>query len=259
MGETPENLWLGTFGGNERRSFPVVFDEVRNSDAGGGQFTVGGYAAVYDSPSLDLGGFREFIKPGAFDSVLASQPRVTLTIDHDTRYTLATTKNRTLELSTDRNGLKFWARVAPTQYAQDLRILMERGDIDEASFVFNVDTQGQEWRTADDGSVERDILRVTGLHDVCVTSAAAYPDATAGLVRARALIYANHEGLLPKPEDVASQDGAGDKSSESRKGSPANSEESRKGSEGQAHRRLVVLRAKSRSATLNHPVLKETK
>lgn len=245
MGEATDlEQQLGLFGGNERRTFPVVFNEVRDSGAGEGQFTISGYAAVYDRPSLDLGGFREYIRRGAFDSVLASQPRVTLTIDHDTRYTLATTKNRTLELSTDQNGLKFWARVAPTQYARDLRLLMERGDVDEASFVFEVDTAGQEWRTANDGSVERDITRVTGLHDVCVTSAAAYPDATASLVRARALLYANHQGFLPKPEDVASQDGAGDE------------DVSRKGT-ADSRKRLLTLRAKSRSAALTHPILKE--
>lgn len=239
---------LGDFGQRERRSFPVHFEEIRDSGAGSGQFTVSGYAAVYDRLSLDLGGFKERIKPGAFDRVLGDKPKVILTWDHDSRYTLANTKNETLELRADPNGLRFWARIAPTSYAQDLRLLMERGDVDEASFVFDVDTKGQEWRTGGDGSVERDILDVRGLYDVCVTSAAAYPDATSQLVRSRALLYASKEGLIKSdtqsfvaPEAVADEEPPPPKGDSS------------------SRKRLLALRAQSRSAATSHRIKRSSR
>src|SRR5262245_9503928 len=100
--------------------------------------TVRGHAAVYDRTSLDLGGFRERIAKGAFTRVLNGNPDVHALWDHDTKLVLARTKNKTLELREDPVGLHFWARVADTSYAKDLRVLMERGDIDQASFGFTV-------------------------------------------------------------------------------------------------------------------------
>lgn len=232
---------LGEFGDRERRRFPIRLEEVRDSGAGEGQFTVSGYAAVYNRLSLDLGGFKERILPGAFDRVLNESPKVLLTWDHDSRYTLANTKNSTLELTADPGGLRFWARIAPTSYANDLRLLMERGDVDEASFVFNVDSAGQEWRTSDNGDVERDISSVTGLYDVCVTSAAAYPDSSSKLLRARALLYAHNEGFIPVAPPVE----AGETSP--RKGDVS------------SRKRLLALRAQSRSAVTSHRIKRSSR
>jgi phage head maturation protease len=41
-----------------------------------------GYAATFDSISEDLGGFREIIRPGAFDATLADKPDVSARIQH---------------------------------------------------------------------------------------------------------------------------------------------------------------------------------
>ena len=42
-----------------------------------------GYAAVYNRGSEDLGGFIEYVRPGAFDRSLKSNPDVRALIDHD--------------------------------------------------------------------------------------------------------------------------------------------------------------------------------
>jgi HK97 family phage prohead protease len=98
---------------------------------------------------------------------------------------LARTKNKTLELREDPIGLHFWAKVADTSYARDLKVLMERGDVDQASFAFTVAPGGDEWNVREeDGQevVERTINKVGELFDVTVTAQGAYPQSDASVV-----------------------------------------------------------------------------
>lgn len=152
--------------------------QVRDSGAGDGSFTIVGHAAVYNRLSHDLGGFREKIDPGAFARSLERQPDVLAVWDHDTRYVLARTTNNTLELSEDDTGLRAWMRVAPTSYAQDLRVLMERGDIDQASFMFTIAQERADWTGNDEDPVVFTIEEIGDLYDVTVTGRGAYPQTT---------------------------------------------------------------------------------
>ena len=146
-----------------------------------GSFSIQGYAAVYNQLSHDLGGFREQIAPGAFDRVLATDPDVHFVVDHDTRYVLARTKNRTLSLASDAKGLRVDAKVGNYTYAQDLRVALERGDIDQASFSFNIADGGDAWATDKADRVMRTIREVSGLYDVTVTARGAYPQTVMGV------------------------------------------------------------------------------
>lgn len=159
---------------------PIDSVEWRASGAGKGQMTVAGHAAVFNRTSHDLGGFREIVAPGAFSAALDADPDVHLLWDHDTSLVLGRTRNKTLELRQDPLGLHFWARVAPTSYAEDLRVLMERGDVDQASFAFTVEED--DW-TADEetGDVTRTIRSVGELFDVTITAKGAYPTTDASL------------------------------------------------------------------------------
>ena len=202
----------GKLGGREMRVVPFEVDEVRDSGAGGGQFTVVGHAAVFNQWSLDLGFFREKIAPGAFDDALSRNPDVWHLWDHDTRYVLSRTTNKTLELSLDPRGLRYWSRVAPTSYAADLRVLLERGDVNQSSFAFDLDGGEDEWviRTADDGSevIERTIVRVGNLYDVTTTAMGAYPQTDSAVARSRILAYAREIGALPAQDAGASSPAA---------------------------------------------------
>lgn len=192
----------GTFGGREIRTVPFVVEEVRDSGAGKGQFTVRGHAAVFNNWSLDLGGFRERILPGAFDGALSEDPHVLHLWDHDSRYVLSSTRNKTLELRVDPAGLHFWSRVAPTSYAEDLRILLERGDIGQSSFAFS--GVEDDWRVVEENGVEvveRDIARIGELYDVTTTAMGAYPTTDSSVVAERALSYARSTGRLPDIEE----------------------------------------------------------
>jgi len=197
--------------------------EIRHSGRPDEGFTLRGYAAVYNQTSHDLGGFREQIAPGAFDEVLTTDPDVHLTWDHDTRYVAARTKNNTLHLSSDDTGLLIDAQVGNYTWAKDLRTALERGDINQGSFAFNVAPDGDEFKADDDGNVMRTINNIGGLFDVTVTAQGAYPQTSMAAMRSLAAAV----GRPPEEVEatvVASQEAEkGD--SESHKGSVEDDEE----------------------------------
>lgn len=152
----------------ERRSFPVDF---RAEDVDGVQAIVG-HAAVFNSWSEDLGGFREQVAPGAFNKTL-QEADVRALFNHDPNYVLGRVKAETLELAEDETGLAIRAVPPDTQWARDLAVSLERGDIDQMSFGFQVIKD--EWEGQD-----RTLLEVR-LFDVSVVTFAAYPDTEAHL------------------------------------------------------------------------------
>lgn len=188
---------------------PIEGVEWRESGAGKGNMTVSGHAAVFNRLSLDLGGFREKLAPGAFTAVLDSDPDVHLLWDHSTSLTLARTRNKTLDLREDPKGLHFWGRVADTSYSRDLRILMERQDIDQASFAFGLpeDGSGEKWESTKDSGIVRTVLPngVSGLYDVTITAQGAYPQTDSALRSLRRAVEGSRiEGLtLDEAYDLA--------------------------------------------------------
>lgn len=238
----------GTLGARERRQVPFSLSDLRDSGAGEGQFTVVGHAAVFEQWSLDLGFFREKIARDAFDPVLSRNPDVWHLWDHDTRYVLSRTQNKTLELSIDPRGLRFWSRIAPTSYAADLRVLMERGDIDQASFAFTV--KRDEWliETDDEGNEEisRTILEVADLYDVTTTAMGAYPQTDSQVARTKILTHLHDTGRLPEHLEAAFAAQA-----ETDPAGAAASLSEGAGNEAKRKRDLAALRARSRRARLN--------
>jgi uncharacterized protein len=158
--------------------------QVRSGEqTGDGQMTISGIAAVFNLLSDDLGGFREKIAPGAFTEILSTDPDVHMDWDHNTLYTLGRTRSKTLELTEIERGLKVFNRTAPTSYAKDLKVLMERGDIDQMSFKFTIGEE--EWHEDAEGMITSNILMVDGLYDVCVCAQGAYPQTNATLEHTR--------------------------------------------------------------------------
>lgn len=190
----------GQLGGVEHRL--VNLDGIETRDTGEGGYSVTGFASVFNSRSLDLGGFVEEIEMGAFDDVLTRNPDVHLLWDHDTRLVLSRTLNNTLKLKSNEVGLNYWGRVAPTSFAADLRILLDRGDIDQASFAFTVGDQEWEIREVDgQEQVLRRITRVQDLYDVTITATGAYPAATSGIARSYVRSYAGLNDAIT-PDEV---------------------------------------------------------
>ena len=152
----------------EVRTFNVSNIEVRNDD---GKNVVVGYGAVFNSESNDLGGFVEYIAPGAFDGRLEDDVR--FLINHD-GLPLARTTNNTLRLSVDENGLKYEADMPDTTLANDLMTLLKNGTISQSSFAFTVEDDS--WRN-EDGKNIRTINKVSRLYDVSSVTYPAYNEA----------------------------------------------------------------------------------
>ena len=156
--------------------------EVRETESG---FTFEGYAAVFNSPSEPLP-FIERVAPGAFRRSLQTRNDIKLLWNHDPGAILASTRGKTLSLTEDSKGLFVRAELAQTSYGKDVKVLLERGDVDSMSFGFSVikDT----W--SNDGG-ERTLNSVR-LHEVSIVGAPAYT-ATSGTTSVRDLDGAEGE------------------------------------------------------------------
>jgi HK97 family phage prohead protease len=118
----------------ETRNFDADF-ELR---AEGDGMTFIGYAAKFNSPSEDLGGFVETIEPGAFRRSLRSRNDVKLLVNHDTGRVLASTRSGTMKLYEDEVGLRVEASLPNTSDGRDMAELLRRGDLNKMSFGFSV-------------------------------------------------------------------------------------------------------------------------
>ena len=145
-----------------------------------------GHAAVFNQWSEDLGGFREQIAPGAFaDAINADDVRALF--NHDTNQVLGRNRSKTLTLLEDSRGLMSEIILPDTQLARDLEALMKRGDINQMSFAFSIDQDGQTWKKVGEGPWERTITKVARLYDVSVVTFPAYPQTDAAVRAMRAL------------------------------------------------------------------------
>ena len=152
----------------EKRFYNV---DTRISKRNGKQ-VIEGHAAIYDSPSEDLGGFTERIQQGAFDNVLENDVRAYF--NHDPNFILGRTTSGTLRISTDDTGLKYEFDVPDTTAGRDLVVSMQRGDITQSSFAFTVEEDS--WEQVE-GKDIRTINKVKRLYDVSPVSIPAYPSA----------------------------------------------------------------------------------
>ena len=135
-----------------------------------------GYAAVFDSPSENLGGFREFIKRGAFKRSIESNVDCRALVDHDTRLVLGRRSSGTLQLAEDSRGLLIEVQMPDVSYARDLAELMRRGDVSQMSFGFTVPAGGDEWGPPAAGDTLRTrTIKSVDLAEVSVVTFPAYP------------------------------------------------------------------------------------
>ena len=155
----------------EKRFFEV---ETR-IDKKAGKDVVVGHAAVFNSLSEDLGGFREKIMPGAFDDVLDNDVRAYF--NHDPNFLLGRVSAGTLRLGVDEKGLRYELDIPDTTAGRDLKENMRIGNITQSSFAFTLGRNGDSWERNEDGNDIRIIHKVDRLYDVSPVSLPAYPSA----------------------------------------------------------------------------------
>lgn len=164
----------------EVRYFPVEYRSATEEKPP----RIEGYAAVFNSMSEAMWGFREVIEPGFFDDVLGDDTRALF--NHDSNVVLGRSSAGTLDLAQNEKGLKVDITPPDTSLVRDMVLTpMQRGDINQMSFAFSLKPDGDDWRE-EDGQLIR-VLKKSGalrLYDVSVVTAPAYPE-TSAMVRSK--------------------------------------------------------------------------
>lgn len=167
----------------ERRALAARAAGVTGVEPDGGP-VISGYAAVFDSQSLDLGGFVEIVRPGAFKASLASGADVKLLWDHDSQRAIASTGSGTLKLYEDGRGLRFEARPGTNrQWVRDVLEGVRAGIQTGMSFGFYVESDS--WGPGP--GIVRYLERVK-LNEISLVSFPAYEAAGASTRREPAVI-----------------------------------------------------------------------
>lgn len=185
----------------------ITMQELRVNEEGMKPL-IQGHAALFDSLSVDLGGFREKIRAGAFSKTI-QEADIRALYNHDPNFVLGRNKSGTLSLFEDERGLRVTIDPPNTTYAQDLIKSMKRGDVDQMSFGF--DTIRDEWTQDANGANVRELIEVR-LFDVSPVTFPAYTETS---VQVRSAYYRHLEErgenlaawLNRKIDEVASEQG----------------------------------------------------
>jgi Escherichia/Staphylococcus phage prohead protease len=152
----------------DKRELQTKFKVLRQ-EANSDELIIDGYFALYENETELFEGSYEIITKGAFDNTLNNDIRALW--NHDTQFVLGRNKSGTLELKTDDKGLFATVRLPNTQYARDLYELVSRGDVDQASFGFNILAEDLE-ELASGGYRWR--INEIDLHEISVVTFPAY-------------------------------------------------------------------------------------
>ncbi|MDW3796445.1 HK97 family phage prohead protease [Staphylococcus saprophyticus] len=135
---------------------------------------VEGYALRFNTESRVLGQFVETIDQSALANADLSDVRCL--IDHNSSYVLGRTTAETLKLKVDNEGLHFRCQLPNTTYAKDLYENIKLGNINQCSFGFVVDENGDQFQKRSDGLFKRIVNKIKSLSDVSIVTYPAYED-----------------------------------------------------------------------------------
>ena len=147
--------------------------EIRSLPLNGGaqEGLIFGYAANYQP--YDMGAFNERIERSAFAEI--DQHDIHALMNHNYDYVLAR-RNKgkgTLELRADEEGLYFEFNAPDTATGKEARTLVERGDLDQASWAFTV--AEERWENVKGEKPTRVITKVAEIYDISLTPRGANP------------------------------------------------------------------------------------
>lgn len=164
----------------QTRSHDTQFRAAESND----EKYIEGYFSVFNSIYELWPGATESIDEHAFDDALGDDIRAL--VNHDATLVLGRNTVGTLELKIDNRGL--WGRIKinqKDQQAMDLYARVERGDVNQCSFGFDILDEDVEYK--ENGAVHWTIKRVK-LYEVSVVTFPAYKDTS---VQAREKDYKN--------------------------------------------------------------------
>lgn len=163
----------------ERRTLPVT---LRAKD--GAAPMIAGHAAVFNTET-DLGWFSEQVAPGAFTRAIAEDD-VRALWNHDPNFVLGRNKAGTLRLSEDDTGLAVEIDPPDTQWARDLVTSMQRGDVSQMSFGFQVISE--QWEARKGERTDLRTLIECRLFDVSPVTYPAYDTTDVGVRSAQQVL-----------------------------------------------------------------------
>ena len=180
----------------EFRAFEVSQLEIRAEE--GKPKKIAGYAAVFETLSEPMFGFREKVSPGAFAETISADD-IRALWNHDPNYILGRNRAGTLVLAEDERGLKIEISPPDTQWARDLITSIERRDVSQMSFGFQ--TLKDMWDEEDPQNVTRTLIKVR-LYDVSPVTYPAYPSTSVN-ARSAEEIIAEHRAAKSQADDAA--------------------------------------------------------
>lgn len=153
-----------------------------------------GYAAVFNSLSGDLGGFREQISPGAFSDVLASGGEILALVNHDPKLVVGRRSAGTLVLREDAKGLFVEIDPPNTTVGRDLVENIRRQDVKGMSFMFK--NPISTWERRGNERI-RTISKIGMMPEVTFTAIPAY-EATSADVRSHLDQFDREDKATPR-------------------------------------------------------------
>lgn len=140
-----------------------------------------GYAVLFNTESVDLGGFIEVIKPNALDSVDLSA--VQLIYGHENNSILARVDSGNLTLTVDETGLFFVATLADTSLANDVYQDILAGNLKGMSFGFTIPEDGDDWIFDQGDTAVHVVNQIGDVVEITITPNPAYQDTSVSVKR----------------------------------------------------------------------------
>lgn len=165
---------------NEIRSVPSNLKVIKRDD-GTSTRSIQGYAIMFDTLSVDLGGFTEVIKPTALDGVDLSD--IALVYAHENNSILARASAGNLTTQLDSTGLFFSSDLPATSLANDVLANIEVGNIKGMSFTFTIPDGGDTWNRQADGTLLHTVNQIGTITELTVTAYPAYQQTSVELKR----------------------------------------------------------------------------
>lgn len=166
---------------------PVAYKpRVREAGKGGKGRTICGYAIVWNKESQILCDwcdyYREIIKPQAVDEKTIRSYDIHFTAFHNREKLLARQHpggTGTLKLKVDAVGVYYEFEAPDSATGNDILVAVQRGDLQNASFTFDISTTVQTITRGADGVELHTITKLGTISELTIALNPAYQDTTA--------------------------------------------------------------------------------